>query len=103
MDQQLYDLIRQLQHDSFFRTVTDEGGDRIVDSPFIGGSVSSAFERLGSEREAAVELGRLGTHEVHYICWGIDAVSDGLSRIAEIPALTREGAITVRRMAGGRC
>ena len=103
MDQQLYERIQELQHASYFRTKADNGGDRIVNAPFLGSPIASAFERLSRFDDPSVEIGRLGVHEVHAICWGIDAVQDGVSLIDDIPALTREGAINVRRMSGGRC
>lgn len=102
MDQELYETIQQLQHDSYYRTAA---GDytRIVDSPFIGGPLSSAFERLTRFSDSIREIGRMGIHEIHYICVGLDVVADSLDVISNTMPWTRDGAITVRRMAGGRC
>ena len=103
MDQELYERIQKRQYDSYFRKNVSGGYGRVVDAPFLHGSVASAFERMTAFDDAVLELARLGTHVVHFMCWGIDAVEDDLSRLSEIPALFREGAIAVRHMAGGRC
>ncbi len=103
MDQELYDRIQELQQAAYFRTGIAGGFSRIVNSPFLGGPIASAFERLGRFAEPTLELGRLGMHEVHEVLWGIDPAVDDAGDIANITAWTREGAINVRRMAGGRC
>ena len=103
MDQALYDRIQELQYASFFRTTRDDGLSRIVDSPFLGGPIATAFEHPTRFEDPTVEVGRLGVHEVHFACFGFDAIEDGLDGIGDIPLWTREGAINVRRMAGGRC
>ena len=103
MDQSLYDRIQELQRASYFRIRTEDESDRIVNSPYLGGPIASAFERLARYDDPTVEIGRLGIHEVHHVCWGIDVVEDDVALMAEIPAWTRDGAINVRRMAGGRC
>ena len=102
MDQELYETIQQLQYDSYFRTAA---GDftRIVDKPFIGGPLSSSFERLTRFSDVIREIGRMGIHEIHYICVGLDVTVDSLDVLSNMMYWTREGAIAVRRMAGGRC
>ena len=102
MDQELYERIQELQRASFFRARSDSG-DRIVDSPFLGGPIASAFERLTRFADSTLEVGRLGVHEVYDVCCGIDVVSDDLGAFDLLPKWKIDGAITVRRMAGGRC
>lgn len=103
MDQALYDRIQELQRASYFRTTQADGYSRIVDSPFLGAPIASAFERVARFEEPEVEVGRMGVHEVHLACLGFDVVEDDLSDLQKLPLWMREGAITVRRMSGGRC
>lgn len=103
MDQELYDRIQELQAASFFRTANGSPMGRIVNAPFLGAPIASAFERLVRFADSTVEVGRLGVHEVHEVCCGLDVVADGLDALRMIPVWTRDGAITVRRMSGGRC
>ena len=103
MDQALFEHIQEVQRASLFRVDRGSGCPRVVDSPFLGGSLASAFERVARFSDPVLEIGRMGLHEVHFACLGFDAVEDGLAALGEIPAWTRNGAITVRHMAGGRC
>ena len=103
MTQELYDRIQQLRGLALYRKQVDGGKSRIVTAPFLGAPIASAFERLFRFDEPTVEVGRLGIHEVHFVCCGIDAVEDGLAWLGEFPRITREGAVNVRHMAGGRC
>ena len=103
MDQALYDRIMELQSLSLFRTATDDGQDAIVNSPRLNLPVATAFERIARFADPAVEVGRLGVHEVHHACFGFDAVEDGLDGLSLFPRWLREGAVNVRRMSGGRC
>ena len=103
MNQELYQHILEMQHASYFRAAADDGTAHIVDSPFLGGPTASAFERIGRFDDPVLEIARLGTHEVHAVCWGIDAVQDSLDSRANVKPWTMEGAIAVRHMAGGRC
>ena len=103
MDQALFELIQETQRASLFKADHGSGYPRIVDSPFLGGPIASAFERITRFDDPAIEIGRLGIHEVHYACYGFDAVEDGLDGLANLTKWNRDGAINVRRMAGGRC
>ena len=103
MNQELLDHIREMQWAAYFRTAAEDGFTRVVDSPFLGGPIASAFERLSRLGDPVVEVARLGTHEVHNVVWGIDAVEDSLDDLGKIKDWTRDGAITIRHMAGGRC
>ena len=103
MDQELYDQIREVQESSFFRMKTTAGCSRVVDSPFLGGPIASAFERVVRFEDPAIEIGRLGVHEVHFIGCAFDAVKDGLDWLSALSKWNMDGAINVRRMAGGRC
>ena len=103
MDQELYVRIQALRQLSLFRAKNESGDDRIVNAPYLGGPIASAFERLARFEDPTIELGRMGNHEIHHVCWGIDMVDDDVARIADVPAWTREGMVTVRHMAGGRC
>lgn len=103
MDQALYDRIQELQALSLFRKTADGQHDRIVNAPFLGGAISSAFERMARFDDPTVEVARLGLREVHFACFGFDAVEDGLDGIADMKRWNWEGAINLRRMAGGRC
>ena len=103
MDQALYDRIQELQHASLFRAGDDDASTRVVDSPFLGSPIATAFERIMSYDDPTVEIGRMGVHEVHFACLGFDAVRDGLEHLSKIRSWTTDGAINVRRMAGGRC
>ncbi len=102
MDQELFNRIQGLQQASFFRRKTD-AGDRIVNAPYLGSPIASAFERLSRYDDPAVEIARMGVHEIHHVCWGIDVIDDDVTCINNIPAWTRDGTINVRSMAGGRC
>ena len=103
MDQELYDKIQELQQKALFRTAGEGAGSRIVTSPFLGGPISSAFERLTRFSDSVLEIGRLGVHEVHQVCCGLDPTVDDLSALELVKTWTIDGSITVRRMAGGRC
>ena len=102
MDQELLDRIQQLQAAALFRA-GEGAASSIVDSPFLGGPIASAFERLSRFADSVMEVGRLGVHEVHDVCCGIDVVSDGLQAMGLVGSWKVDGAIAVRRMAGGRC
>ena len=103
MDQELYQRIQELQQAALFRKEASGGFSRVVNSPFLGGPIASAFERLTRFADSVVEIGRLGVHEVHDVCWGIDVVEDDVADMDLTKTWTIDGAITVRRMAGGRC
>lgn len=102
MDQALYDRIQELQNASFFRTRVGES-DRIVNSPFLGAPIASAFEHLTRFEDSVLEVGRLGVHEVHEVCCGLDLTIDDTRAFEMIPVWKLDGSITVRRMSGGRC
>ena len=102
MDQALYDLIQKLQAASFFRTRHGDT-DRIVNAPFLGSPIASAFERLTQFGDSVLEVGRLGVHEVHEVCCGLDLAQEDASAIDMLKTWKLEGSITVRRMSGGRC
>ena len=103
MDKAVFERIREAQHAALFRVDRGSGHPRVVDSPHLGNSLASAFERVARFADPILEIGRMGLHEVHFACFGFDAVEDGVDLLADIPAWTRNGAITVRHMAGGRC
>ena len=103
MNQDLDDRKLELQRASFFRTRTESDSGSIVSSPYLGAPIASAFERLSRFEDPAVEIARLGVHEVHHVCWGIDLVDDDVARIDDVATWTRDGVIDVRSMAGGRC
>ena len=102
MDQELYDEIQRVQHASLFRS-NASGKSRIVDKPFLGGPIASAFERLSRFEDSTLEVGRLGLHEVHDVCCGLDAVADGFDGFDLLSKWKLDGSIMVRRMSGGRC
>ena len=102
MEQQVHERIQQMQHAASFRAATSNGYSRIVDAPYLNAPIASAFERISRFGDPIVELARLGTHKVHDICWGIDAVGDSLDDIDKLRTWTREGALAIRLMAGGR-
>ena len=103
MNQELYDRIREVQQASLFRVDQGSGFARVVDTPFLGGSIASAFERVARFADPAIEVARLGVHEVHFAAFAFDAVEDGLNRIDEMKNWHIDGSINVRRMAAGRC
>ena len=103
MDQSVYKHIQELQQAAYFRIPTHGDYSRIVNSPYLGGPIASAFERPSRFEDPAIEMGRLGFHEVHNIIWGVDVVEDTLEVLDKIPGWAREGAVNVRSMAGGRC
>ncbi len=102
MGQELYDIIQEVKAASYFRS--NAGGvDEIVDPPFLGGPISSAFERLAAFDDSVIEVARLGLREVYDVCCGIDVVADGVGALDLIPKWNMDGSIAVRRMAAGRC
>lgn len=103
MNQELYEHIQEVQRASLFRTDKGSGTARVVDSPFLGGSIASAFERIARFDDPPIEIARLGNHEVHFIGCAIDAVRDGLNCLGQLAKWNIDGAINVRYMAGGRC
>ena len=103
MDQTVFKRIQELQQTAYFKVSTPDGYSRIVNAPYVGGPIASAFERPSRFDDPAIELGRLGIHSVHNILWGIDVVADSLDVLHRIPEWTRYGAVNVRSMAGGRC
>ena len=103
MNQEIYEQIREAQQASLFRAVGGDGCAKVVDSPFLGDPIASAFERIARFEDPAIEVGRLGVHEVHLVGAAFDAVRDGLERLGELRKWNVDGAINVRRMAGGRC
>ena len=103
MDEKLYQHIQDMQYAAFFRQADSDGFTRVVNSPYLPTPIASAFELLSDFADPVVEVARLGTHEVHNVVWGIDPARDSLGLIANIPKWTRDGAITIRHMAGGRC
>jgi len=86
-----------------FKTVAANGFERVVNAPYLGAPIASAFEQLLLFDDPVVELARLGTHKVHHACWGIDAIRDSLGCIEQLQDWIREGSIAIRHMAGGRC
>ena len=103
MNQELYDKIQARQKAALFHAVDGTGQQRIVNAPRPGSPIASSFERLGRFADTIVEIGRLGIHETHDVCWGLDVVTDGLDALDQTRALMTDGAIAVRQMAGGRC
>jgi len=103
VDQQLFEYIQEVQRKSLFRADKGSGSARVVDSPFLGGSIASAFERVVRFDEPAIEIARLGLHEVHLVGCAFDAVKDGLGKLGELAKWNIDGSINVRYMAGGRC
>ena len=103
MDQELFERIQEVQRASLFLTDKGSGNARVVDSPFLGGSLASTFERIPRFSDPSIEIARLGIHEVHFIGCAIDAVRDGLEKLGDLAKWNISGAINVRYMAGGRC
>ena len=103
MTQELYERIRAVQEASLFRTDKGSGYARVVDSPFLGGPIASAFERIVRYDDPSIEVARLGVHEVLLAGFAFDAVQDGLDRLADMKQWHIDGSINVRRMAAGRC
>ena len=102
MGEDLLDIIQEARAASHFRTKAG-GADEIVDGPFLGSSISSAFERLARFDDSVMEVARLGFREVHDVCCGIDVVEDGVGAIDLMPTWNMDGSIAVRRMSVGRC
>ncbi|HAM15779.1 MAG TPA: hypothetical protein DCP91_07970 [Eggerthellaceae bacterium] len=108
MDKALFERIQAMQQASFFRSpvrIARSGRESqdIVNKPLLGAPIASAFERVCRFADPARELARLGIHEVHDICLGIDAVDDERRALERIREWTIEGSINVRYMSGGRC
>ena len=53
--------------------------------------------------DPAIEVGRMGAHEVHLACLAFDAVRDGLDSLRQLKKWHVDGSINVRYMTGGRC
>ena len=103
IDQALVERMSLMQAAAGYKTVAANGYERIVNAPYLGAPIASAFEQFLIFDDPVVEISRLGTHKVHHACWGIDAIRDSLECIEQLLDLTREGAIAIRHMAGGRC
>ena len=102
MNAELQQKIFETQQASFFRR-SESDGTVIVNSPYLGAPIASAFERVVRFPDPAIEVGRMGAHEVHLACLAFDAVRDGLDSLRQLKKWHVDGSINVRYMTGGRC
>lgn len=102
MDQAVHDRILELQQASYFRTC-DESGSYIVTPPLLDSPIASAFERLTRLSDPVLEVARLGLHDVHEVCCGVDIVDDGLGALESLSKWKFDASINLRMMAKGRC
>ena len=102
MNNDLQAKIYETQQASFFRKKENDA-TIIVNSPHLGAPIASAFERVARFDDPALEVGRMGVHEVHFACYAFDAVRDGLDALRQMKKWHIDGSINVRYMAGGRC